>query len=249
MLFVFRRRLVSQIRPATNSRATAFLKALRHIDITGLFLIIVGSALFLFPIPLESRGVDYYDTVSVITPTTIGAVTLIVFVIWELRFAKKPLFESRLLTNPSVLGCMASKHRNHCHVPPPLTLWLILFYTAAICNYAAQQISVTYIYTWIIVASDYSISKASYLSLVSGITGPVFGVAVGAYVSWAKRGKWSLVICNAALILGTVLQYVFIDPKTQQSLVIFSQVAIGLGFVGSITALSIAQALGKKEGQ
>lgn len=249
MLFVFRRRIVSQLRPVRNSRATAFFKALRDIDLIGLFLIIVGSALFLFPIPLESRGVDYYDTVAVITPTTIGAVILIVFVVWELRFAKNPLFERRLLTNPSVIGCMASKHRSNNPVSHSLNFLANLFSKAAICNYAAQQISVTYIYTWIIVASDYSISKASYLSLVSGITSPVFGVVVGAYVSWAKRGKWSLVICNAALVLGAVLQYVFINPETQQSLVILSQVAIGLGFVGSITALSIAQALGKREGQ
>lgn len=127
MLFVFRRRTVSRVAPGEKFRATAFLKELKEIDIAGLFLLVVGSALFLLPIPLETRGVDYYDTVAVITPTAVGAFMLIMFFVWEVRFAKKPLFERRLLTNPSVLGCLASEHETQTLSFNLHTVWLIGF--------------------------------------------------------------------------------------------------------------------------
>lgn len=119
---------------------------------------------------------------------------------------------------------------------------------ATIFNYASQQFSITYIYTWVFVASDESISSASYISQVASITSAAFGLAVGAYVSWAKRAKWSLVLCNAVLVLGCVLQYVFINPKTQLAAVVVSQTMLGFGWVGAINALSIAQTLTSVKG-
>ncbi len=110
MLFILRRRSQSRYRQTTTkSRATSFLKVLNELDPLGLFLLIVGCAMLLLPITLESRGVDYYDSAAVIAPTVVGALLLVAFVIWELRFAKKPFLEPRILRNPSILGCMASE--------------------------------------------------------------------------------------------------------------------------------------------
>lgn len=83
---------------------------------------------------------------------------------------------------------------------------------------------------------------------MASITSSAFGLAVGVYVSWVKRAKWSLVLCNAVLVLGCILQYVFINPKTHEAAVIVSQTLLGFGWVGAINALSIAQALTKVEG-
>lgn len=114
MLFVFRRRTTARNRSSTKARATELLRELKKQDIVGIFLLVAGCALFLLPIPLEIRGVAYYDTAGVITPTAIGAVLLICFFVWELRFAKRPFLEKRLLTNISILGCMASKQNLRC---------------------------------------------------------------------------------------------------------------------------------------
>ena len=122
MLFVSRRRTALRALPGEVSRAAAFHKEVGKQDWIGLFLLVAGCALLLLPIPLETLGVDYYDTATVIAPTAVGAVVLIVFIVWEARLAKNPFLSPRILRNGTVLGCMASKQTRSIDDPCPSRL-------------------------------------------------------------------------------------------------------------------------------
>lgn len=251
MLFISRRRAARLAGPGQASRSTAFHKEFKEQDWLGLFLLVAGCALLLLPVPLETRGVEFYDTAAVIAPTTIGAVVLVAFVVWEAWVAKNPFLNPRILRNKTVVGCMASKWMLlllfFCFSFRSLVLILLLPIATIFC-YASQQFSIVYIYTWISVSSNVSISEASYISLAGGIVSAVFGLVCGAWISWAKRGKWPLVICNCVAVLGNVLQYVYIDPQKHKAAVIVAQVLMGVGWSGNATALAIAQAITSRDG-
>jgi hypothetical protein len=85
-------------------------------DYIGICLLVAGNCLFLLPIPLEQGGVSSYGRASVVAPTVIGFVLIILFGVWEVFFAKNPIAPSRLLSNRTVMGAICGEFdRSLCH--------------------------------------------------------------------------------------------------------------------------------------
>jgi hypothetical protein len=78
-------------------------------DYIGICLLVAGNCLFLLPIPLEQGGFSAYGHVSVVAPTVIGFVLIILFGVWEVFLAKNPIAPRRLLANRTFMGAICGK--------------------------------------------------------------------------------------------------------------------------------------------
>ncbi|KAF1812690.1 MFS multidrug transporter-like protein [Eremomyces bilateralis CBS 781.70] len=89
--------------PRVNSAGLSRKQVIAEIDFIGGFLSISGMILFMMG--LQWGGSQYkWATVHVLVPLILGALILIVFAVWEAKWAKHPMFPHRLKQNPRVLA-------------------------------------------------------------------------------------------------------------------------------------------------
>lgn len=85
--------------PRVNAGGLSRKEMLRRIDFLGGFLMIAGIVLFL--VGLNWGGQSYpWSSSAVISCLTLGAVLLVVFLLYETLWAKYPMFPRRLLRHP-----------------------------------------------------------------------------------------------------------------------------------------------------
>ena len=112
VLWVYKRKVSAKSNtPAAPpvARAKEVFKALRQVDLVGILLFIAGISLFMLPIPLEQGGVKEYATARLLAPTILGFILLIIFGVWEARFAKQPLLSRKILSSWTIVAVLASK--------------------------------------------------------------------------------------------------------------------------------------------
>lgn len=89
------------------------LQGLRTLDWTGLVLIIAGSILFLYGLEIGATNAEPWSAPIVVCMMTIGLALLVVFMVWEARFAAKPVIPGRIFSKATnmaafVLACLHS---------------------------------------------------------------------------------------------------------------------------------------------
>lgn len=78
-----------------------------EIDLPGLLLLVAGMALILIPISLTgSLNPGRWKEASFIAMIVLGAVVLIGFVVWDVKFAKKPLFPASMANRTVIAACL-----------------------------------------------------------------------------------------------------------------------------------------------
>jgi hypothetical protein len=105
-------RLLAEGKQARRQRALNLWRKIIEQDLIGCVLLAAGCALFFLPIPLEHGGIDKYASAHCVAPTVIGFCVLIAFGVWEIKFAKNPLFPARLVKNRNVFGSYLSKSKS-----------------------------------------------------------------------------------------------------------------------------------------
>jgi len=89
--------------PRVNSQGLSRSEILGQIDYVGGLLSVVGMILFMMG--MQWGGYQYpWSSAHVLAPLILGAVFLVVFVVWEARFAKFPMFPKRLRQAPRILA-------------------------------------------------------------------------------------------------------------------------------------------------
>ncbi|KAL8826916.1 MAG: hypothetical protein Q9191_003503 [Dirinaria sp. TL-2023a] len=89
--------------PRVNSRGLSKAAILKQIDYVGGFLSVAGMLLFMAG--LQWGGYQYsWRSAHVLVPLLIGAALIAAFVVWEWKFAKYPMFPSRLKQSPKILA-------------------------------------------------------------------------------------------------------------------------------------------------
>jgi hypothetical protein len=109
-------------------------------------------------------------------------------------------------------------------------------------QYMSFTVAMTYFFTYIMVCSDMSISHGTYISYVYVLVAQVLGLGYGFLIAGFKQPKWFFLGGTAIALLGRGLHYAFMDPHTQLTGLIMSQVVFGIGFGNNMQALTIAQA-------
>lgn len=89
------------------------LEGLRMLDWTGFVFIIGGTLCFLYGLELGSSGMAPWSSAKVICLIVFGFLLLLIFMLWESRFAKSPIIPGRIfhkVTNVAsfILACLHS---------------------------------------------------------------------------------------------------------------------------------------------
>lgn len=88
--------------PRVNSRGLSKAEIIKQIDFVGGFLSVAGMLLFMAG--LQWGGYQYsWRGAHVLAPLLIGAALIAAFLVWEWKFAKYPMFPSRLKQSPRIL--------------------------------------------------------------------------------------------------------------------------------------------------
>jgi hypothetical protein len=88
--------------PRINSSGYTKKEIIAHIDFIGGFLSAIGVVLFLAA--LIWGGYQYpWTSPHVLVPLILGLALIITFILWEIYFAKYPMFPSRLKKDPRIL--------------------------------------------------------------------------------------------------------------------------------------------------
>ncbi|MCJ1383503.1 hypothetical protein MMC17_006617 [Xylographa soralifera] len=89
--------------PRVNSSGLSRKEVISQIDFVGGFFSIVG--MLLFTCAMQWGGYQYpWSSAHVLAPLFIGFFFLVAFVVWEIKFAKFPMFPSRLKQAPRTLA-------------------------------------------------------------------------------------------------------------------------------------------------
>ncbi|RBQ78085.1 hypothetical protein FVER14953_03479 [Fusarium verticillioides] len=80
-----------------------------QLDIVGAFLLLAGLAMTLLPLSITGRrNTDKWSEPSSIVLLVVGVVTFVAFLIWDGRYAKKPIVPFRMIKNRNViLACVS----------------------------------------------------------------------------------------------------------------------------------------------
>lgn len=89
--------------PRPNSMHLDRKQILSEIDWMGGFFSITGFVLFMLGFNWSGKQYSWAST-HVLIPLILGAILIVCFILWEMYFAKHPMFPHRLKQNPRVLG-------------------------------------------------------------------------------------------------------------------------------------------------
>jgi MFS family permease len=79
-----------------------------ELDFPGTLLLTAGFTLLLLPLALAASRPDTWRSSAILIMLGIGAICLLCFILWDIRFAKFPIVTFRLMKNRTVAcGCLA----------------------------------------------------------------------------------------------------------------------------------------------
>lgn len=80
-----------------------------QLDIVGAFLLLAGLAMTLLPLSITGRrNTEKWTEPSSIVLLVVGVLTFVAFLIWDGRYAKKPIVPFRMIKNRNVILACAS---------------------------------------------------------------------------------------------------------------------------------------------
>jgi hypothetical protein len=181
-------------------------------DIVGLFLLVSGLAVFLLPFslfPYQGATLDeQWSSALVVSMIVIGFVTLIVFVVWEWKFAPVTFIPFHLLRDRTVLGaCFLSA---------------ILFVEFYIWN--------TYFSSFLQVVPGLSIKQTGYVINIYSMGSCFWSFIAGLILRYTGDFKYQALFIGMPLTqLGVALMIVFRQPNVNIGYIVMCQLFIAFG--------------------
>jgi MFS family permease len=212
ILFIYNYRKAKKagLMPARESGRTV-VESLKHyaieFDLLGLILLAGGLAVFLLPFSLYSYQKDQWKSSIILGMLVGGFVTLILFGIWEKRFAPKTFIPWDLLTDRTVLGAYI--------------LSAVLFVEFYIWD--------SYFYSFLIVVNNLSVTHATYVMNIYSIGSCFWAIITGLLIRYTGRFKYlALFFGIPVTILGVGLMIHFRQPDQNVGYIVMCQIFIAL---------------------
>ncbi|KAH9912103.1 MFS general substrate transporter [Epithele typhae] len=178
-----------------------------QLDLVGLLLLATAVACILLPMTLARKGKSSWADPSMVAMFVCGWVLLPVFVLWDLRYAKRPVIAMRFLANRTVV-CAA---------------WIGFF------DFLSFFLTFTYLQSFVLVTKPWSMTNVFYFGQAQTVGLTLFGIAAGIIMRFTHRYKPLLIIGLCIRIAGVALMiHARSDVGTDASLV-WTQVLQGLG--------------------
>ncbi|EKM58957.1 uncharacterized protein PHACADRAFT_25102 [Phanerochaete carnosa HHB-10118-sp] len=183
-----------------------------QLDLVGLTLLGASVALILLPLTLSQTAKGGWDNASMIAMLVIGIVLLFVFIVWDTRFAKRPIMPPRFLRNRAFIGAT----------------WIGFF------DFVSFYLTNTYLYSFILVVKPWPLINVTYFTSTQTVALTVFGILAGILMRFMHRYKWLLVVGLCIRLLGAGLMIHSRGANASDAEVVWTQILQGFG--GGIAA-------------
>jgi hypothetical protein len=188
-------------------------------DVVGLLLFAFAFGLILSPPTLEPITEGGYKDASLIAMFAVGGVMFLVFLAWEMFFARSPICPRRLL-NPTFLSCLA-----------------VSFF-----HFFSGQLTDAYYNSWAyILKPQWSDRNYTFFSNIHNTGLCIFATIAGFLLYWTKRYKYIQLAGIAIRVIGEALNYMTWNAKYQSDawlIVSKTIISMGAGFIMTTTAVA-----------
>lgn len=187
-------------------------------DLFGLILMAFGWALLLLPFSLYSSAIGGYSNPSLIAMFVVGGVLLILYAVYELKFAPFPSMPKRVLMNRTFI----------------VAVIIDFFYMAG------EMLLLLYLSSYVGVIKDWSYINWTYFNNALTLSICFFGFFVGLLQRYTHRTKFiqviGLVIQVVAMIIALWGRY----DNANNSTLVWVQILLGMGGAGSNIGSQVA---------
>lgn len=177
------------------------------LDIIGVLSFTLILGLILTPFTLAGGEHRKWKTARVIVPLVLGFVMIPVFIVWERKFAAKPICPEKLFKKKSVIV--------------GLCIGVLIDFV--------WQIQGEYLYTILVVAVNESVRSATRINSLYSFSTTISGLIVGLIVVYVRRLKFFIIggTCIWMIALGIMVKYR--GGLSSHGGVIAGQVLLGVG--------------------
>ncbi|KAG8793831.1 hypothetical protein FRC12_001461 [Ceratobasidium sp. 428] len=198
------------VQPGSNVQRTRFQKiadVFAEIDIFGLLILAGGVACVLLPLTLAAKAKGGWHNPSMIAMLTVGPILLILFGIYEWKFASHPIVPMKFLRNKAVVGAA-----------------LIGFF-----DFVSFYLTFSYLYSFVFVVKGWELRYLNYFSSTQTVALTVFGILAGIIMRATHRYKWMLVTGLTIRLFGVGLMIHSRGGKGNTGELVMTQVIQGFG--------------------
>ncbi|KAG8752254.1 hypothetical protein FRC14_007194 [Serendipita sp. 396] len=192
-------------------------------DLLGLLLLGTGWALFLLALTLNRSAKGGWDNPSIIAMLVVGPVIVILFAIYEVKWAKFPVIPGHFLRNRAVFAAA-----------------LIGFF-----DFVSFYLTFLYLssFLYVLKTGSWSQTDQNYFGSIQTVGLTLFGIVSAGLMAWTRRYKWILVIGLCIRVLGVGIMIRSRGANGSDGELVMTQIlqAWGGGFA-SITSMVGAQA-------
>ncbi|KAL1303078.1 hypothetical protein AAFC00_006522 [Neodothiora populina] len=196
------------------------LEFFSSIDAGGLSILWVGSAMLLLPISLAATAPKAWHTGWIIALLILGLAFLLILVPYEAYVSKHPMMPPRYFRNLSI----------------------VLVIKIGFLDELAFSASHQYLYSWAVVAHNYSVRKATFYTYINGVVQCLVAMIAGLIISRSRSYKWTVVVACLVRTVGFGLMVHLRGANNSDAELFIVQAIQGIGSgVIQIVCLTIAQ--------
>ncbi|QRV78334.1 major facilitator superfamily transporter [Ceratobasidium sp. AG-Ba] len=178
-----------------------------EVDVLGLLILAGGVACVLLPLTLAAKAKGGWHNPSMIAMLTVGPILLILFGIYEWKFASHPIVPMKFLRNKAVVGAA-----------------LIGFF-----DFVSFYLTFSYLYSFVFVVKGWELRYLNYFSSTQTVALTVFGILAGVIMRVTQRYKWMLFAGLAIRLFGVGLMIHSRGAKGNTGELVMTQIIQGLG--------------------
>ncbi|KAI5118116.1 hypothetical protein M0805_003470 [Coniferiporia weirii] len=182
-------------------------RAAAQLDLLGLILLGAAVALVLLPLTLAKSAKNGWKNPSMIAMLLVGFVLAVLFALWDLRIASRPVIAPRFVRNRSVV--LAS---------------LIGF-----LDFFSFYLTYVYLYSFVLVVKPWTTLQATYFMQTQTIALTVFGCIAGVVMWWTRRYKPMLVGGLVIRLIGCGLMIHSRGAQASTAEIVWTQILQGAG--------------------
>ncbi|KAG1814292.1 MFS general substrate transporter [Suillus subaureus] len=208
------RRGSSQPNLPRGSMIVSFLRSAEQLDLVGLTLLGCAVSLTLLPLTMSRTVNGSWKNGSTIAMFVMGVALLVVFAVWDLRYASRPVIAPRFIRNRSVV-CAA----------------FIGFF-----DFMSYFLTYTYLYSFVLVVKPWSLVNATYFIQVQSVALTFFGILAGLSMRFLHRYKYVLIIGLVVRLAGVAMMIHSRGGNASDAELVWTQILQGFG--GGFAAVS-----------
>ncbi|KKY16667.1 putative siderophore iron [Phaeomoniella chlamydospora] len=205
-------------RGSVRERFVTFCRLLDEIDLIGLLLLAMAFALILLPFSLASDADGGWSNASMIAMFVCGFVILILFIVWDVRWAHFPLLNKRVWHNKTFICAVI----------------IDIFYMVS------GNVRSTYYTTWVYVIKPWSNYNWGNFVAITTVSLTFFGLLAGIYQRIFHRYKVLQIFGLSLRILALGITYWAVGPNASTAALVMASLLGGMGGACSVVGTRVA---------